>query len=64
MVIALSWITDLHGVGWVKGTVKAKNNQIKKKIAANEVSTCGGWSCKILQLCAVCKGGLRGVEGY
>ena len=44
----------------LQGNVQAKNY---KKIASNEVSTCIGYCCEILQLCDVCKGGLEGVDG-
>ena len=48
-----------------KGTVQTKNNKIfeKKFFASNEVSTCSGCCCEILQVCDVCKGGLRGLNG-
>ena len=48
----------------LKGTVQAKNYQIKKKkFASNEVSTCSGCFCGISQLCDVCKGGLGDLSG-
>ena len=37
-----------------------KKCQNYKKIASNEVSTCSGCCCGILQLCDVCKGGWGG----
>ena len=48
---------NLWGPYWQKKT------KIKEKNFPNEVSTCSGCCCGILQLCDVCEGGLGGLNG-
>ena len=56
--------THRQHVHWLlKGTVEEKKWTHWRKIASNEVSTCSGCCCWILQLCDVCKGGLGGLNG-